>query len=46
MLYFYVNQSKNVGKVGKIMFDFMGNVDIMIPADDKSLFVEKKVSCR
>lgn len=21
---FYVNQSKNVGKVGKIMFDFMG----------------------
>ena len=24
MLYFYVNQSKNVGKVGKIMFDFMG----------------------
>ena len=30
MLYFYVNQSKNVGKVGKIMFDFM------IPADDKS----------
>ena len=24
MLYFYVNQSKNVGKVGKIMFDFIG----------------------
>ena len=23
MLYFYVNQSKNVGKVGKIMFDFI-----------------------
>lgn len=36
MLYFYVNQSKNVGKVGKIMFVLWENVDIMIPADDKS----------
>lgn len=33
MLYFYVNQSKNVGKLCLILWE---NVDIMIPADDKS----------